>query len=1254
MERTRALLRAHGRARRIWVGTAAVVTAFALLVSWLAPVASAATASGGLQVVKQLDAVQGAGFTAPNSFVTGALVRYRITMSCSSNTSGCGVVTLVDPLDSHLSYQSVIPPTTSLPIQAPTATGTNPVTIVVGTPTSPVPAGTTLEFVIVAKVVDRPAGGTIPNEISGTTTTGGAATSDIVTISVPEPTPSWTLSKNATPASVAPNSTITWGVFVRAAALNNTDITSMTVVDTYPAGAVVVDADGGTVDTTAHTITWSNQTLTVAQSQTLQQSYLPWRSVVLMFPDPPFTGTPAQTVTNTVDGTFTYANGTSDTKTAQATATIVAPTPAATAEKYGPSSVVAGLPITWTVSFTNTGNTTLQNATVTDIFPVSGVTGISVVRGNYTQPVYPATKGPITFETTTDGSTWTPWLTYTTAAAPYIFPALPAGAVGFRMTDPTVAPGEGMAVNVTATTFAGLAAGTTITNCESATAAGLTSALPDSCVTTTVVAPFTTITPLKEVRIADPALGSIKPGDVVTFGVGGMASDGAAITTMNFADLLPPQFEYVETLCFMRAGTGGGTRQSFVTAADDPTCTDGTPGPTPTTSTVSTPVAGTTLLSWNDLPVTANEGAAYWVVFTARAKPGTAVGQYTNQDAIGTDEVPVVCNPSTSTTTELVDYNGNGTLDTVCTATAPVIIGEAAIAEVTKWDLGNRPNVSGTTAAPDPACPDWNGYTRYPCVAQTDPDSDFSYRFRMTNQGNINLTDYVAYDILPAVGDTGTVQSLSGSPRGTMWSPVLTGPLTLVDSLTTATGNNFRVEYGYSSNPCRPELVNGLVSSTWQTSCDDVWYTDTQVTDWSRVKAFRVVAFENGASWAPGTEWVLEAPMHAPPSALASSMSSGNINLSVAWNSIGHKEFRQNADGTTQPLLAAEAEKVGIIVPLAPAVSVGDYVWYDTNGDGLQSPGELPAPNVTVNLYDANGQFTASTTTNANGYYSFIGLTPGAQYTLEFVRPTGYVWTTQDRNGTSNVPKLDGTDSDVDPASGRVTFTAPASGNNLPGGPTIGNNVTDNPSLDAGLVLPPKVMNLTLTKSLVTAGPFVPGQEVTYTLVPSNEGPDPAAAGWTVTDVLPSGLTIVSMSGPGYVCDISAAAPTCTGQAALAPGTTGPAITVVARIDDDFVGAARNVAYVSPAPGDISESNPLVIPTRDTDTATTKTDNDAQADLSVEEVSDIELNLPSTSPGLAKTGSGTGLVDVAVALVLLMGGAGLVLVARRRGPVGRP
>lgn len=64
--------------------------------------------------------------------------------------------------------------------------------------------------------------------------------------------------------------------------------------------------------------------------------------------------------------------------------------------------------------------------------------------------------------------------------------------------------------------------------------------------------------------------------------------------------------------------------------------------------------------------------------------------------------------------------------------------------------------------------------------------------------------------------------------------------------------------------------------------------------------------------------------------------------------------------------------------------SIGDYVWNDTNSDGVQDPSELGLPNITVKLYrdlDGNGlydplidAYVNQTTTDASGNYSFNGL----------------------------------------------------------------------------------------------------------------------------------------------------------------------------------------------------------------------------------------------------------------------------------------
>ncbi|MBD1889535.1 SdrD B-like domain-containing protein [Coleofasciculus sp. FACHB-SPT9] len=73
--------------------------------------------------------------------------------------------------------------------------------------------------------------------------------------------------------------------------------------------------------------------------------------------------------------------------------------------------------------------------------------------------------------------------------------------------------------------------------------------------------------------------------------------------------------------------------------------------------------------------------------------------------------------------------------------------------------------------------------------------------------------------------------------------------------------------------------------------------------------------------------------------------------------------------------------------------SIGDLVFNDTNGNGIQDPGEPGLANITVTLKNANGTAIATTTTNANGNYTFTNL-PAGSYTVEATDPTGFTLTT--------------------------------------------------------------------------------------------------------------------------------------------------------------------------------------------------------------------------------------------------------------------
>jgi len=95
------------------------------------------------------------------------------------------------------------------------------------------------------------------------------------------------------------------------------------------------------------------------------------------------------------------------------------------------------------------------------------------------------------------------------------------------------------------------------------------------------------------------------------------------------------------------------------------------------------------------------------------------------------------------------------------------------------------------------------------------------------------------------------------------------------------------------------------------------------------------------------------------------------------------------------------------------SAGLGDYTWIDENANGIQDAGEAPVSGVVVNLYDATDLSTilATATTDANGYYQFIGLDPALDYVIEFQTPQGFTETTQ--SGDASAGGAD--DSDAGP-----------------------------------------------------------------------------------------------------------------------------------------------------------------------------------------------------------------------------------------------
>jgi len=143
------------------------------------------------------------------------------------------------------------------------------------------------------------------------------------------------------------------------------------------------------------------------------------------------------------------------------------------------------------------------------------------------------------------------------------------------------------------------------------------------------------------------------------------------------------------------------------------------------------------------------------------------------------------------------------------------------------------------------------------------------------------------------------------------------------------------------------------------------------------------------------------------------------------------------ATGLTERITLSSGENdsapdAGMYIPGVKPASLGDYVWYDANHNGIQDKDESGISGITVRLTDpASGNVIAAAVTDWSGYYAFTGLKPG-DYAVEFVKPDGYQITL--RNQGSD----DSADSDADTVTGRTASVTLAAGEH-------------NPTLDAGM-----------------------------------------------------------------------------------------------------------------------------------------------------------------------------------------------------------
>ena len=289
------------------------------------------------------------------------------------------------------------------------------------------------------------------------------------------------------------------------------------------------------------------------------------------------------------------------------------------------------------------------------------------------------------------------------------------------------------------------------------------------------------------------------------------------------------------------------------------------------------------------------------------------------------------------------DVNGNGsTEDYLCSSNATFNVATTPAMNIAKEVKGNK-DADFVPAGQ---------------IAEIDPGADGAYRFTIANTGNAALTNVVAYDILPHLGDVG-VGPAASQTRGSSWRPHLNSTNWSFQSIKEKTGHDpvvsavpasdITVEYTTVDNPCRGEVmsVGGAMNDGPAGCTPNAW--GAAPADLSTITGFRIVMNRNVEV---GEKIQFVATMTSPV----------NANL-VAWNSVAMAGGTME-NGRVSYLQPNEAPKVGINVStdveVAKTVSRvkmnGDQPVRDANGipETLDStepimPGDYMLYRITLN-----------------------------------------------------------------------------------------------------------------------------------------------------------------------------------------------------------------------------------------------------------------------------------------------------------------
>ena len=259
----------------------------------------------------------------------------------------------------------------------------------------------------------------------------------------------------------------------------------------------------------------------------------------------------------------------------------------------------------------------------------------------------------------------------------------------------------------------------------------------------------------------------------------------------------------------------------------------------------------------------------------------------------------------------------------------------------------------------------------------------------------------------------------------------------------------------------------------------------------------------------------------------------------------------------------------GIILP--PCEDISGIVFLDVNEDGCDI-GETGAPGITVELFDCSmpGAVPVATAITApDGSYTFGPNAPGD---ANICLPAGGAFQVV----ISNLPPMTAFttgagvgcpgDADDSPANNGMSLCVDPSDATPGPGESAPN---DDNSVDFGIFAP--IYDLALVKTVVTPGPYVPGQDVTYTITIINQG-NLDASNITVTDFIPVGMTL-SPAAVGWTGPVGGPVSTII-PGPIAAGTS-TSVDIILTIDPSVqAGSLVNNAEITADDGDDVDSTP--------------------------------------------------------------------------------